>query len=289
MSVFAFKQVLRNKYIVTIVSLIIGFSFIYGFMYFDFPPLIWLKEKFVLVRIFRFDRITWLNFVMWYFLFAFLIQKAFDQKKKYMLVLVYLLLFINLGYVFVRGDFDTALSMLRADKEHSMVTWKKFYSVKLFDQIKQDIGRPTDSFRTVNIGIFPAVSQYNGFYTLDSYQNNYSLAYKNQFRKIIAKELEKSDKQRSMFDNWGSKCFVFVAELDQYFWYIHGDPVIQNLELNTDALYQMGGRYIISSVEIGNYRDNHLRFLKKYTDSESLYKVWLYEVVSPSGYQSNVN
>jgi hypothetical protein len=281
LSLLTFKQLIQNKYIVLLVLFLVAASFIHGFIYSNLLPLVWLKEKIILFRIFKIDRISWLNCAVWYILFAFLIRIAFKQKKKSLIILTYLLLITNLGLVFFKGEFNTALILI-FKKEHSMTSWEKFYSKNLFNQIKRDINKPLDSFRTVNIGVYPAVTQYNGFYTLDSYQNNYSLEYKKQFRKIISRELEKSERMKSIYDNWGSKCFVFVAELDKYGGMLmQNDLVIQKLELNTDVLYNMGGRYVISSVEIGNYQENNLKFFNKYSNEVSPYTIYLYEVLTP--------
>lgn len=126
----------------------------------------------------------------------------------------------------------------------------------------------------------PAVSQYNGFYTLDSYQVNYPLDYKHSFRKIMEKELAKSEKNRVYFDTWGNRCYLFVSELEDNTamntrW--NSKPV-QNLEIDSEALYDMGGRYIFSAVEILNYKDNNLDLFGVFENDSSPWKIWVYSV-----------
>lgn len=70
-------------------------------------------------------------------------------------------------------------------------TFREFYASEQFKEIKEYIGRPQDSYRVASIGLHPSIAQYNGFYTLDTYNNLYPLSYKYEFRKIIEKELEK--------------------------------------------------------------------------------------------------
>lgn len=282
LGILNFKQIIRNKYIIATLSLLVLISIVYAVFYWNAAPLVYLKEQITLLRTFRLDRVHMLNQALWYILLALLIKQAFNQKKKYLVVLTYLILFVNIGYVFINSEFKSNLLIALTNKQHSMITWEKFYAEDLFDKVKQDIDEPLDSFRTVSIGVFPAVAQYNGFYTLDSYQNNYPLEYKNQFRKIIASELEKSERWRSFYDDWGSECFVFVAELDKFYrMYITKDVTLENLELDTKVLYEMGGKYVISAVEIGNYQENNLLFIDKYTDKKTPLKIFLYQVKPP--------
>ena len=104
----------------------------------------------------------------------------------------------------------------------------------------------------------PTIAQYNGFYTLDSYQNLYSLEYKNKFREIIADELEKNHRMKNYFDAWGSRCYVFVAELfGKGKCYLNCSKYetdsIDHFEIDTKALSALGGKYIFSAVPINNY------------------------------------
>ncbi len=49
--------------------------------------------------------------------------------------------------------------------------------------------------------------------------------------------------------------------------------------MNTDALYEMGGRYIFSSLPIENAHENNLIFEKSFEHPESAWKVYLYRVM----------
>ena len=59
-------------------------------------------------------------------------------------------------------------------------TVKEFYAEELFAEIKEHIGQEQKKYRVASIGIHPAISQYNGFYTIDTYNNFYPLTYKHQ-------------------------------------------------------------------------------------------------------------
>ncbi|WP_307891664.1 DUF6044 family protein [Bacillus swezeyi] len=157
-------------------------------------------------------------------------------------------------------------------------TFREFYASEQFKEIKQFIRRPERSYRVASIGLHPAIAQYNGFYTLDTYANIYPLKYKYQFRKIIAKELEKNAVLKRYFDEWGSRCYLFVDELGKHYAFKkNSKKKITNLELNTEAFKEMGGRYIFSSVPIMNAQQNKLTFLKRFSHSQSAWNIYLYE------------
>ncbi len=127
----------------------------------------------------------------------------------------------------------------------------------------------------------PSVAQYNGFYTLDSYQNNYRLEYKHEFRNIIASELDKNEELRIYFDYWGSRCNVFSSELRKTYDLMCAkeyNAYVNNLSIDTEALRKMGGEYILSAVIIGNYKELNLKFLKKFSDKNSMWDIYLYKL-----------
>ncbi|WP_274362208.1 DUF6044 family protein [Paenibacillus thermotolerans] len=158
-------------------------------------------------------------------------------------------------------------------------SFRQFYAVEQFAEIDAYIGRPKQSYRIASIGLHPAVSQYNGFYTLDSYNNFYSLQYKHEFRKIIANELAKNKKLRIYFDTWGGRCYVFVSELGKKYDYRRDSKKqIRKLSLNTDVFKRMGGTYLLSSVPIANADENGLIFRKSFVHPHSAWKIFLYEV-----------
>jgi hypothetical protein len=161
---------------------------------------------------------------------------------------------------------------------YSPPSFREFYATKQFNEIKEYINRPQDSYRVASIGLHPAIAQYNGFYTLDGYVNVYPLTYKYQFRKIIAKELEKNRRLKTYYDEWGSRCYIFVDELGKHYGFTKKTKKkIKNLELNINAFKEMGGRYIFSSVPILNAKRNGLILRKKFDHPESRWRIYVYE------------
>lgn len=161
---------------------------------------------------------------------------------------------------------------------HKKPSVKEFYSEELFSEIKDYIGLPVEQYRVASIGLHPAIAQYNGFYTLDTYNNFYPLKYKHQFRKIIAGELEKNETIRVYFDEWGGRCYLFTAELGKrYMFKKNSKKRIKNLQLNIKTFQEMGGKYIFSAVPIDNAEENGLRLEKKFTAKNSPWRIYLYK------------
>ena len=163
---------------------------------------------------------------------------------------------------------------------HKKPTVREFYAEELFGEIKEHIGLPQDAYRVASIGIHPVIAQYNGFYTLDTYNNFYPLSYKHQFRKIIEKELAKNKTIRKYFDKWGGRCYIFTAQLGKRYM-IKKDSKrhLKDLQLNTAVFKQMGGRYIFSALPIDNAEENQLTLEKVFVSKLSAWKIYLYKTM----------
>ncbi|MGM0879196.1 MAG: DUF6044 family protein [Bacillota bacterium] len=157
---------------------------------------------------------------------------------------------------------------------------KEFYSEEVFDEIKSHIGLPLEDYRVASIGMHPSIAQYNGFYTLDTYNNFYPLSYKYEFRKIIEKELSKNKTIRTYFDEWGGRCYIFTAELGKHYMFKkNSKKTLKDLDLNMEAFKKMGGSYIFSAVPIENALDNQLILERTFQSESSAWKIYLYKVL----------
>ena len=224
---------------------------------------------------FNFDRLYYLYPTLCFVIYAKAL--SFIQNKR--ILALFFSFIIMMGVVYYDQEARINIYQLLG-KPTANPTFKQFFDTSLFAKIRKDIG--TDGHyecKVVCLGMYPAVAQYNGFYTLDSYCNNYSLAYKHKFRKIIEKELQKNDFVREYFDDWGNRCYVFSSEIGLKFWCSEDDNVsVNNLEINTELLKDMGCEYIISAVNINNYKDLGLSFIDSYTSPESFWNVRLYKL-----------
>lgn len=137
-------------------------------------------------------------------------------------------------------------------------SFREFYMIDAFQKADLIIGRSKEEFRVISLGIHPAVAQFNGFYTLDSYQNLYPLAYKHRWGEIIKDELEKDSKLEDYFNHWGNRCYAFSAELGMPSTYAEKNwrsQVVENWGVDFEKLYSGGCRFIFSKAEIS--LDNH--------------------------------
>ena len=78
--------------------------------------------------------------------------------------------------------------------------------------------------------------------------------------------------------NWGSRCYLFVNDVGTNFIRKKNEVYPINININSTALYNMGGRYIFSSYKITNFKENKLKFLNKFEDNNSAWDIYLYEV-----------
>lgn len=283
-----------NKLLIVLIVAVGLISLFYGFSGYIKPYL----PNVTLIKAFQWNRIHYLHPLLWYTAFGIALTIIWRNlgQHKFALYLVSFLLISQVGYnVFNTPPVQMSLvnhlrqntlaNHLRQKLMHrnypirKQPTFREFTSYSLFNNIKRYINKPLGSYRVVSIGIHPSIALFNGFYVLDAYLTNYSLGYKHKFRKIIEKELSKNNKLREYYDNWGSRCYVFVSELGTNYLVQKSDNVkIRNLELNTAAFKKLGGEYIFSATEIMNYRKNHLIFLKAFENDASPWKIYLYEV-----------
>lgn len=254
------------KFLLIIVFIIIT-SLVYGFI--DWTPFIPFMNLLNGIIPIQFDRFNWIHPMFWYIILGIsLVGIGRDIKNKNLILGAFLL--FQLIHVLSYHDLY---------KNRNAISYSDFYSVEQFNEIENFIGKPKESYRTINIGILPGVSQYNGFYTLDGYLSSYPLEYKHGFRKIISGELDKDLVLKKYFDNWGSRAYVFSAELgknnEEAFFYKRVPP-INNLEIDFKEVKRMGGDYIISITEIMN-RTEDINLIQTF-EGTAYQKIYLYHI-----------
>lgn len=236
-----------------------------------------LKAQVSILKTFAFNRFYFLAPLLWGLVFAFSLKIIFDNLKHgKRIALALIILQVALLFCYFDGAIQPGgLGIIIEPGQ----TWGEFYSEPLFGEISDFIGKAQSSYKIVNIGISPGIAQYNGFYTLDGYSINYPLEFKHRFREIIEKELGKSPSLEQYFDGWGSKCYIFAAELGGKVNCTKGTcPAVENLELNTQTMKEMGAEYVFSAVEIKNAAQNNFEFQKTFESQGSPWKIWLYKV-----------
>jgi hypothetical protein len=226
-----------------------------------------LTERFHFLDTFNFARYHFLRPLVIYVLFALSLKILWFHWKK-------LTTFLVLAQVIVAFHFNEELLFQKKP------TFKQFFAVEQFNEVKEHIGLPQETYRVASIGLHPAIAQYNGFYTLDTYNNFYPLSYKHEFRKIIEKELAKNKTIRTYFDEWGGRCYLFTAELGKHYMFKKSSKKrLKNLELNLEPFKDMGGKYIFSAIPIDNANANNLELDKVFKSKSSAWKIYLYKVL----------
>ena len=233
---------------------------------------------FGITKSFQFDRFYFLYPSVCFIVLA----KAFSLIPRNQFQVLALSGLIALGnYVngFMRELF-TNYEILLGRNNASVPSFKQFFDEKLFSSIIKDLNIE-QNFRckVVSLGMYPSVTEFNNFYTLDSYVFSYSINYKHRFRKVIKGELEKSETLQKYFDEWGSRCYIFSSDLGRRFLFSKKDNTsVSNLELNTTELRNLGCDYIFSAVEIKNYKDLKLSYVNSYTTDQSFYNIRVYKL-----------
>ena len=258
----------QEKYFVFLFFLNFVLSLWYAFWFYrGWQP---LTEKFHFMNTFNFARFHFLRPLVIYLSFALALKIIWQNAKEFRAIVYFSLA----AQLIMLGLFNEEL------KYSSKPSVKEFYSEELFSQIKDHIGLPVDEYRVASVGLHPAIAQYNGFYTLDTYNNFYPLSYKHEFRKIIEKELDKNKQIRTYFDEWGGRCYLFTDELGKHYMFKKNTKKkLKHVQFNFEPFKKMGGTHIFSSVPIKNAEENKLKLEKVFSSKESVWKIYLYRVV----------
>ena len=230
------------------------------------------------LKIYTFSKISFYFSLSWYaFLVTIiLVLDSFDTRM-FRVVLTGILC-LNVFYV-VYSDMELKMNMHNTLLGAKNITFRQFFSEDLFQKIKRDIAAPQNSYKVGSIGLFPSITQYNGFNTIDGYQNIYPLSYKHKFKKAISRELDKNQYFSNYFNFYGSRCYIFAAEIKHDDWFMRDTTfTFKSLELDPVSLKELGCSYIFSGAEIESADRSGLSFVKKYTTNDSPLHVYVYKV-----------
>ena len=176
-------------------------------------------------------------------------------------------------------------SQYKNNRNVGLMSWADYFAEDLMQEIEETIlkktGQAQEDYRVASLGMCPAVALESGFYCIDGYSNNYSLEYKHEFREIIEAELEKCPEMKGYFDAWGSRCYLFTKESQNYYYLAKdADFLYRELELNTEKMRELGCEYLFSAAEIekGNAEKIGLELFGVFDTKESYYRVWVYHL-----------
>jgi len=264
---------LLKNWFVLILSYILFTSIYYGINYWTaFSP---IQTKLMDILPIRLTRFNFLHPMFWYLLLAvsldFMARKWRFGKMLVCLILVFQMLYVLKYHELVKYRNGTSFS--------------DFFSTEQFKQIGAFIGKPKSTYRVLSVGFHPSIALYNGFYTLDGYLNDYPLEYKKQFRKIVAKELEKDKELKQYFDEAGWRCYAWSSELGKLYNLDYPDQnksveVIQHLDYDFGTFKEMGGEYILSNIKINTTLTSDLQLLKVFVGKGSKGTIYLYSLTN---------
>ncbi|QKY70022.1 DUF6044 family protein [Lentibacillus sp. CBA3610] len=269
--IVALYRRLKPKWLIGLVLFNAALSFWYALWYWEGLRVV--KDNFMVANTFNFARIHFLDPMIWYIAFALALWILWKHMRLGKAVVSVLIITQCLNVFWVNEE----LKYDRLD----MPTFAEFYSEELFDSIESYIGEDQSDYKVVSVAMHPTIAQFNGFYTLDTYNNSFPLDYKYQFREIIEPELEKNPSLKNYFDTWGGRLYMYVAELgENYIFSKNSDRVLDNLDINTDALRELGGDYVLSALPIENHEENQLAFERSFENNQSPLRIYLYRVES---------
>ncbi len=258
-------------------------------------PVVAIRESIGgIFRTFQFDRICWIMPTCWMCILMLEISLLLDitasilkcsKKLKRLLTIVPIALVLAIMVIYSKNVYLSSviyhnLRLMVFPSTYHVDTWSDYYAEDLFREIEYTIGREKSEYRVVSVAFNPAVTLYNGFYTLDGYSTDYPLEYKHRFRKIIAGELNRDEGNRYYFDSWGSRCYIFSSEIPLSTGLNNVKDSIDELDIDTEVLKEMGADYIFSNAEILNSEQLNLVPIKEsaFEKSPYKYKIWVYEI-----------
>lgn len=258
------------------------------------PAGIWLRTRLDILGSFQLNRVLWIAPTFWYLLFAAVwaavleprnsVGKRWEKIRSITAVSAVLLATVLTGFTVLKASNLKPNLQKLLNPEYPAISYGDYYALGVMEQvenyIREQTGLAQEDYRVVSLGIDPAAALYGGFYCLDGYSNNYPLEYKHNFRRIIAPELEKSEYLKNYYDGWGNRCYIFSAEIPGYYRVEKGSFSYQNIELNTEALKEMGGKYVLSAAYVENGSESGLALVREeaFETPESYYRIYLYEI-----------
>jgi len=278
-----------------IMVFLLTFNFILALIaaFWNGAPGIGLRTRIDIFGTFQLARVMWISPATWFLLMgltiAFVLLPDEQRNSKVIWVkavstaIVAIACIITGVTILMAGNFRLNIQKM-INPAYGAISYRDYYAIGVFEQvesyIREQTGMAQDEYRVVSLGINPAAALYHGFYCLDGYSNNYPLEYKYLFRRIIAPELLKDEINRIYFDYWGNRCYLTSAENDGR-WPIKKDTFIyQSFAIDTDALKDMGGKYLFSAAYIENAEQIGLKLAgeEAFETSDSYSRIYLYEV-----------
>jgi len=236
-----------------------------------------LTEHFHILKEFNIARLTFIQPFIWAILVILSLSVLFFR--------LHYIFWFTLLFIFLQTVISFQSKEFYSTPHKGYATFENYYAPNLFKQLQQKINQPLNSYRTVSFGLEPAISLYNGFYTIDGYTTNYNLSYKHKFRKIIEPYLNKINDDNN-FDTWGSKLYLggIPTAIDKY----HKGVIARFSPFNHDALCQLDTDYFISTYQIDTKKIHGLKLITSLKQAKKdSWDIYLYKVICEKKAQQN--
>jgi hypothetical protein len=236
--------------------------------------LAWLKEWFPIFNQFNISRAAFIQPLVWYVGIAF----TFGAYARYMTLFPFFLLLV----VAVQFYYSSSVRRFTDESKFKYMSFGAYYAPGLFERIRKDIGREQQSYRVVSYGIEPAVSLYNGFYTVDGYSTNYPLAYKHAIEDVQQEEcLADSPGNRKLMHGWGSKAYLVCIESrpENYRYFEEHNITSIPFKASVEKLCNLGADYVVSGHALRLEKSQPMELMGAYEDNKTTpWKIWLYRL-----------
>lgn len=289
------EETARKRYLNAVLGLVVLFGIAVFYAFYKSEPVVSFKNNATgFLHYFQMERFYWLYPAGWYLEFALVCSFGWTVGKNtqnrllslpVQLLVIVLVLFPTAQTILYNSDFYRNVNQRNNGSGITgYITWEAYYAEELMQEIEEAIGRDMSEYRVAHLGISPAPSLMHGFYTVDGYSNNYPLAYKHTFRKVIATELEMAPETAVYFDTWGNRCYLFNSQTGNYWMMKKGSGVVyQDLQFDMEALADLGCEYLFSGGEIADCERMGLEYKGYFETDNSYWGIWLYELKNEPG------
>lgn len=234
---------------------------------------------------FQFNRTVFFNPFLWYAAFFLALKFLYDRGRVFWRRAANLLACIGVAVIVmtpaVYNEFYyTAYHQLYRAVKHTdvnMLNFREYFSADLMEQIKADIGY--DGEYSAGYGLNPAVLEYSGISTLDGYLGFYPQSYKEEFTKLILPSYERVPEWQTYYGEWGARAYLYAGSGESiYNPYRNQSLEDRHLYLDSEQFVKMGGKYLFSRYELDNAEELGFFLRGIYSDDDSPYTVYLYEI-----------
>lgn len=272
LSYYGIKKNLWSKRIFLAIVFIVLWQAFYNYIEY-------FTQSIVFIKSFRFNRFGFLLPFLWFIIL--LISLDTIARFRLLRKTIPLILCTQFLILFLANDETQHNYKKMWGLEDEFPSYREYLALEQFERIKTIIPR-TNQNRVISLGLSPTIAQFHDYATLDGLFSVYNLHYKQEFRKIMEKELEKNPLIREKYDTWGNRCYLYSDELGvenvQNCQSAHDSKKVYNLEINTNQIKKLGGKYIFSACEVKNSAQLGLQLMEAVGTERDFWKIYLYKL-----------